>query len=380
MKSADTGQQIMQALQTVQQTAPQVDLSYFVQSWSDFYSGTLRHGSHYAAVIGTGVPEIYIRACGLTPIYLFGGDYCSNKQETQFFPPVSDPAIQSAAVSFISKGPSAIAAVVLSPENTDALKALAYLRKSGLPILTLEREIMPQNTMPSTYRDAQMSFLLQLESISRSAPTADRLHQEAALSTQIHWLLRRLDKSGYPQALKAFIRQSFYWVYDREEWARQVKILLAEAPPPVCEDILLIGSPIYFPNSKIYSILGEVGLVQYHNFCSAPYPTDYSKLCQTNDLPSLLDRLHQIHYELSRNDACALYGGAVHKASGVIFHLLKGQLKYAYEAELVEKNAIRQGIPFICVETDYSDADHEQVKIRLEGFAELLRQKHIGGA
>lgn len=120
--------------------------------------------------------------------------------------------------------------------------------------------------------------------------------------------------------------------------------------------------------------------MRYHNFCSAPYPADYSKLCQTNNLPSLLEQLHQIHYELSRDDARALYGGAVHKVSGVIFHLLKGQLKYAYEAELVEKSAIQQGIPFICVETDYSDADHEQVKIRLEGFAELLRHKHTGGA
>lgn len=380
MKSGDAGQQVMQALQTVQQTAPQVDLGCFFQSWSNFYSGAPEQGSHYAAVIGTGVPEIYIRACGLTPIYLFGGGYCSSKQESQFFPPISDPTIQSAVGSLLSKGPSAIAAVVLSPENTDALKALAYLRKSGFTVLTLEREIMPQNTMPSTYRDAQMSFLLQLESISRSAPTADRLRQEAALSTQAHWLLRRLNQSGYPQALKAFIRQSVYWVHDREEWVWQIKILLAEAPPPACEDILLIGSPIYFPNSKIYSILGEVGLLRYHNFCSAPYPADYSKLCQTNDLPSLLEQLHQIHYELSRDDARALYGGAVHKVSEVIFHLLKGQLKYAYEAELVEKSAIQQGIPFICVETDYSDADHEQVKIRLEGFAELLRHKHTGGA
>ena len=47
---------------------------------------------------------------------------------------------------------------------------------------------------------------------------------------------------------------------------------------------------------------------------------------------------------------------------------------YAYEAERIEKAAIRAGIPFVCIETDYTNADTEQIRIRLEAFSELLMQ------
>lgn len=375
MKPDQAEQQTAKSIEAIQQAAPQVELSYFLQLWPDCFNHAAKQDAPCIAVIGTGVPDIYLRACGLTPIFLFGGTYCSHEQSALFFPPVSDPAVRSAAEWLMSKTPEEIAAAVISPENSDALKVQDYLRKSGFTVLTLEREVMPQNEMPSAYRDEQMRFLLQLESIA-AVPALKRLYQEAAVSTKAHRLLRRLDKSGYPQMLKAFIRQSFYWALDREEWLRQAETLLANAPPPADEDILLIGSPIYFPNSKIHSILREVGLTQYQNFCGAPYPIDYSKLRPSDDFPSLLEQLHQIHYGVSRNDACALYGGAIRSASGIVFHLLKGQLKYAYEAEHIEKSAIQQGIPFICVETDYNDGDYEQVKVRLEGFAELLRRKH----
>ena len=375
MKPDRVEQQAARAIQTVRQAVPEVDLSFFLQLCSSFSNCALAPNTPCIAVIGTGIPEIHLRACGLTPIFLFGGRYCSSEHTVSFFPPISDPTIRSAVEFLVTKGPTQIPSVALSPASTDALKAQNYLQKMGFTVLSLEREIMPQNRMPSAYRDGQMRFLLQLESLSGTALTVKHLSQEVALSTKAHWLLRRLDSSGYPQTLKAFIRQSFYWASDRKEWNRQTESLLAKAPSAVSEDILLLGSSIYFPNSKIYSILEEVGIAQYQNFCSVPYPVDYSNLNQSDCLPALLEQAHLIHYDISRNDACALYGGTVRKASGVIFHLLKGQLQYAYEAERIEKSAIQQGIPFICVETDYNDADYEQVKVRLEGFAELLRQR-----
>lgn len=66
-------------------------------------------------------------------------------------------------------------------------------------------------------------------------------------------------------------------------------------------------------------------------------------------------------------------GGSLERYQGVIYHVLKGQLNYAYEAERLEKAAIKKGIPFVCIETDYTNADVEQIRIRLEAFSELLK-------
>ena len=64
------------------------------------------------------------------------------------------------------------------------------------------------------------------------------------------------------------------------------------------------------------------------------------------------------------------------ETDAVLFHLLKGQLPAAYYANKVEKSCIDEDIPFICVETDYTKADKEQVKIRIEAFTELLKVKN----
>lgn len=57
---------------------------------------------------------------------------------------------------------------------------------------------------------------------------------------------------------------------------------------------------------------------------------------------------------------------------GIIYYRLKGQTSQAYEAERMEELAIAQNVPFLCVETDYTYTDSEQMKIRVEAFYEML--------
>lgn len=126
MKPDQAEQQTAKSIEAIQQAAPQVELSYFLQLWPDCFNHAAKQDAPCIAVIGTGVPDIYLRACGLTPIFLFGGTYCSHEQSALFFPPVSDPAVRSAAEWLMSKTPEEIAAAVISPENSDALKVQDY--------------------------------------------------------------------------------------------------------------------------------------------------------------------------------------------------------------------------------------------------------------
>lgn len=59
---------------------------------------------------------------------------------------------------------------------------------------------------------------------------------------------------------------------------------------------------------------------------------------------------------------------------GVIYHVLKGQIEYDFELNRLENIFSELEIPFIRLETDYSPQDVEQLRIRVEAFAEILFQ------
>jgi len=108
-------------------------------------------------------------------------------------------------------------------------------------------------------------------------------------------------------------------------------------------------------------------------------PCIYDDLLNSKDMHinSLYSKLHEIHYWAVNQDishSLTVNADEIKHSSGVIYHLLKGQLSYAYEAEQIEKICIDNGIPFVLIETDYTDADTEQIRIRLEAFTELIMQ------
>ena len=64
-----------------------------------------------------------------------------------------------------------------------------------------------------------------------------------------------------------------------------------------------------------------------------------------------------------------------YKVQGVIYHVLRGCLVYDYEYRLVEEELERLGIPVIRLESDYTDQDVEQLRIRIEAFVEMIKLK-----
>jgi len=60
---------------------------------------------------------------------------------------------------------------------------------------------------------------------------------------------------------------------------------------------------------------------------------------------------------------------------GIVYHVLKGQIEYDFELPEVERLAAEYGVPVFRLETDYQQQDVEQLRIRMEAFAEMLRQR-----
>ncbi len=61
------------------------------------------------------------------------------------------------------------------------------------------------------------------------------------------------------------------------------------------------------------------------------------------------------------------------RVDGIVYHVLRGCLVYDFEYQLIEEEMGKLGIPIIRVETDYSEEDIEQLRIRIEAFVELIK-------
>ena len=60
---------------------------------------------------------------------------------------------------------------------------------------------------------------------------------------------------------------------------------------------------------------------------------------------------------------------------GVVYCVLKGQIEYDFELEHLEMFCGERNIPVFRLETDYNQQDVEQLRIRMEAFSEMLRQR-----
>lgn len=377
--------QILQSIDIIREKALDVHLDYFFNLWVEYWFGEQTKNVAYIAVIGVDAPEVYIRASGVQPLYIFGGCFSMDKYADNVFPQISDPVAKSAFSLLFSKqlvSVQNLRALIVPVRNVDTRKVLPYFRDLGCPVITMEQEPLWGSKATLDFKASHTRFARQLQKLTDQAVTKKNIYTAAEQITKAHIALRRLDQTGMPEIARSFIRQTYYLAPDIGEWTQAVNSIALEEPQPIAEyspRLLLTGSPLYFPNVKIPDVLHRVGITDYVNNCGTPYPEDYSELLDNGPLTlnSLTDRLHELHYQSAqkgldlalRSDISLLRNYDV-----VIYHLLKGQLTYAYEAERMEKAAIRARVPFVCIETDYTNADTEQIRIRLEAFSELLTQ------
>ena len=155
---------------------------------------------------------------------------------------------------------------------------------------------------------------------------------------------------------------------------------------PVRKDlprIMLTGSPIVFPNVKIPLLIEEAGgLVVSDETCMGergmsdpvvPVDASFDGLMRSLAIramrpcpcPTFADNSQRIYRlrQMVRD----------YHVEGVVYHVLRGCLVYDYEYRLVEEELERLGIPVIRLESDYTDEDVEQLRIRAEAFVEMIK-------
>ena len=348
-------------------------------------------------ILGSAFPEELVYAFGITPYWVLGGSLQTGAWAGELAPRDADPVSRSILGFLLGMEKTARDALILLPIVSDSTRKLAYLlRREGLNVHTLD---IPPVKDESAARKYERQLELCVEAISahtRKRFTRRALRNAASLVAQAHDELRRFLRltEERPALLSAPWRMlicfSYYCAHDLPQWTEllaglndKMEASHAHSPSRASGNVILMGSPIYFPNYKIPFLLQDVGLhVAAHLDYTTRRAVTALAIEETADIT--LSGLGQRFYQADCSGSYAKNGTLQAAASelldsrdvdGVVYCVLKGQIEYDFELERLEGFCGERNIPVFRLETDYNQQDVEQLRIRMEAFSEMLRQR-----
>lgn len=376
-------------LQRLVKTMPAYkELRFFVECVINHYLTDLEKDSSDIVVIGSNIPEELVLVSGKMPYWILGGSRVSSIWADDMVPRDTDPVSRS-GLGYILSG-FAKKSLILIPLVSDSTRKLAYILKSrGFKVHTFHfppvkdaQTLWEWRRQYETCRDAV--------SLHLKRPLTKRVLQKSqeqifAAKRQMKDFMEAsqdtLDGTG-----RMFILGSYYCTDNLPEWSAQLKCLTDRLRKEhkrqngeKCK-VLLLGSPVYFPNYKVPFLIEEAGLELF-------FQADYTTLSMQDD--SGLEQMRgekeaDIFY---KNDSSPAYvkNNAMYERieklltekgiDGVVYHVLKGQIEYDFELGRFEELFEKLDIPVFRLETDYNYQDIEQLRIRLEAFSEILNQR-----
>lgn len=379
-------------LQRLVKTMPAYkELRFFVECVINHYLKDLEKNSSKIVVIGSNIPEELVLVSGKMPYWILGGSRVSSMWADDIVPRDTDPVSRS-GLGYILSG-FAEKSLILIPLVSDSTRKLAYILKSrGFKVHTFHFPPM---------KDAQtlLEWMRQYEacrdavSLHLKRPLTKRVLQKS----QEQILMAKKQMQDFMEVSqdtldgtgRMFILSSYYCADNLSEWCVQLKCLTDRLRKEhkrhnsKKSKVLLLGSPVYFPNYKVPFLIEEVGL---ELFLQADYTTlslqGYTGLEQLQK-----ENAADIFYGNDTSPAYvknnSLYGRiekllAEKEIDGVVYHVLKGQIEYDFELGRFEQLFEKLDIPLFRLETDYNYQDIEQLRIRLEAFSEILNQRRYG--
>lgn len=364
------------------------ELQFFVKSVIHHYCVDLEKNNPSIVVIGSNIPEELVLVSGKMPYWILGGSRVSSMWADDIVPRDTDPVSRS-SLGYILSG-FAKKSLILVPLVSDSTRKLAYILKSrGLNVHTCH---FPPVKDAQTFLEWRRQYEMCRDAVALhlKRPLTKRVLQKS--QEQILMVKRQIQdfmevsQGTMSGSSRMFILGSYYCADNLSEWSLQLECLTARLRKEQKHrnneksKVLLLGSPVYFPNYKVPFLIEEVGL---ELFLQADYTTLSMQGC--SGLESMQKEFAaDIFY---RNDTSSAYvkNDSLYERiaklltekeiDGVVYHVLKGQIEYDFELGRFEELFEKLDIPVFRLETDYNYQDIEQLRIRLEAFSEILNQR-----
>lgn len=326
-------------------------------------------------IIGDSFYSLYVSAYGLSPVFLPSGSYISG-EHAEMFPQISDPIAKSSIGLLLdpeNNYKEELDAVLIVAKNDSYKKAIAYLRQMGINIIQVEPLPFICEKLTFSFYKQQIMALNDISKCVFGIFNQAKFNNELKVYEYAYLIMQEDKFLALPSMLQAFFKHILHTTQDKQKWCDEMESYLETV---TCEkkapQVTLMGSPIHLPNYKVFKIFNDIGITQFNNECS-----DFPDFSTLDEYPGgYFKKALSFQHKTSFNSATVSNIDRMRlpkNTGGIIYYLLKGQTSEAYHAERIENLAIEQGIPFICVETDYTYTDIEQMKIRIEAFYEMLK-------
>ncbi len=201
---------------------------------------------------------------------------------------------------------------------------------------------------------------------------------------------RRLDNPPI-SGLDALLVSQLALNMDAGKFCREAEALSAELDLRACRGIsaypragrrvIMAGTPSPMGNAKVHSVVEQAGLrIVADESCTGQRYfrdlVDESPSSVDGMISAIADRYFKIDCACfsPNSERFANLGALIseYRADGVIQNILQFCHGFNVEAKAVENSLAKSEIKSLKIETDYSEEDFEQIKVRVETFAELL--------
>lgn len=345
------------------------------------------------------VPDEIVLAADAIPVGLCAG--------TQFSVPIAEQVLPQNTCALIKSSfgfklgrvcPYVQTSHLIVGETTcDGKKKMFELLAEHHPVYVMEVPNKKNQTSRKLWLAEVQNFKDVIEKLTGNRVTEDKLARASASLNDRRRALQRLYNSrkvrpvpisGKDALLVAQV--SFY--DDVARCTQQVNALCDELEeriargegvfPPDIPRILIAGSPMAIPNWKLHHILESAGaVVVCEESCIGTRA--FSDLVEEvegtvdEQLEAIAERYMHIHCacftpnDERLDDIVRL--AREYQVDGVVHYNLQFCHTYANEAVKVKKVLENEGIPLLCIETDYSDGDAGQLRTKVDAFLEMIR-------
>ncbi|SFS03382.1 2-hydroxyacyl-CoA dehydratase family protein [Anaeromicropila populeti] len=377
---------------------------YFLDTtYHYFHLNTMKTRRPKVIVLGNSIPEEYIYAAGKVPFWILGGSLSTASWADDLVPRDTDPVSQSMLGYLMNdKFNLAKEAVIIVPVTCDSTRKIVFLlKRAGYRVITAD--IPPNKQEPlALYKWVEQMRRLteELSAYTGHTITRQSLLEASKVTDRARRLMREFLESIkgrehiISDPLRMVIVNSYYYTENITKWCGQLQSLIKEIKAlPCCynastmrnkPNVLLMGSPVVFPNYKIPFLIQDIGLRICANadiLTEKIYLEEVKKTGRKKE--DIFQAIAMVHY---KGDCSAAYANnktlydrvryqmKTGNMEGVVYHVLKGQIEYDFELAHYEELFSAYGIPVFRLETDYQYQDVEQIRIRMEAFMEMLVQ------
>lgn len=376
-------------LQRLVKTMPAYkEMQFFMKCVVNHYLTDIEKNNSDIVVIGSNIPEELVLVSGKMPYWILGGSRVSSIWADDIVPRDTDPVSRS-SLGYILTG-FVKNSLILIPLISDSTRKLAYILKSkGLKIHTFHfppvKDAQSLLEWRRQYELCQDAVALHLKRpLTKRA--IQKSHEQIFMAKRQIQDFIEVSQDTLNGSVRMFILGSYYCTDNLSEWSSQLECLTSKLQKEhkhrknEKRKVLLLGSPVYFPNYKVPFLIEEAGLELF-------WQADYTTLSIQGfaGMESIQKKYAaDVFY---RNDTSSAYVkntslySCIEKLlkekeiDGVVYHVLKGQIEYDFELERFEELFEKLDIPVFRLETDYNYQDIEQLRIRLEAFSEILSQR-----